>query len=376
MIRIFVLSLISIFIFVSGCSEQVKQTETDTHTSQHVATEEVESELTVHYINVGQADATLFQYTDSVDDYTILYDTGDWKSDDVIQYLKDQSIDNIDLIVISHPDADHMGQLSEIVQNYDVEEVWMSGNESSSDVFQRGIETVLTSDAAYDEPRAGEEFSIGPMDIAVLHPSEITGETNEESLSLLFSYKDIELLFTGDADKDAEKQMLQTNSNIQADILHLGHHGSNTSSNATFIHEVNPKVAIFSAAADSPYGHPHEEVVSLIEEKGIELYGTASHGTIILKTDGRTYEIHTKDEHEQKQPTASDETERGNNACIDINTASLDELDTIIHIGPDRAKELVDKRPFEKLEQLTVIQGIGSSHLNDIKKEKIACIGG
>jgi len=89
-------------------------------------------------------------------------------------------VSSIDLAVASHPDADHIGQLAEIVSTFAVCEVWMSGNESSSQTFQRAIEAIPESNADYHEPRTGEEFAIGPMGITVLFSESITGKSNEE----------------------------------------------------------------------------------------------------------------------------------------------------------------------------------------------------
>src|SRR5699024_5216286 len=207
-----------------------------------------------------QADATLFQYEDKAKTYTILYDTGDWKRNDVINYLAAVNISYIDLIIISHPDADHIGQLAEIMKTYDVGEVWMSGNESTSQTFQNALEAILATDAGYEEPRAGDKTTLGPMELKVLHPDTISGKANEESLSILFTYGENSFLFTGDAGKADEKEMISRTS-LQADILQLGHHGSNTSSDPAFIKEVDPDIAIYSAGEGNSYGHPHEEVI-------------------------------------------------------------------------------------------------------------------
>src|SRR5699024_704447 len=253
-------------------------------------------DLEVHYIDAGQADATLFQYTDGDNSYTILFDTGDWNKNDVINYLDAQSVSSIDLVVVSHPHADHIGQLAKVMNTYDVGEVWSSGGESSSHTFQQAMEAVLASDADYDEPRAGDEMEIGPMDIEVLHPSSLTGDLNKDSISLRFTYGEISFVFTGDAYKEDELAMINRTETIEATILQLGHHGSNTSSDPDFIQAVDPEVAIYSAGADNAYGHPHPEVVSLIQDAGITLYGTDVHGTILVTTDGKEYDVATKED--------------------------------------------------------------------------------
>lgn len=357
------------------------------------------SELKVHYIDAGQADATLFQFSDQDDSYTILYDTGDWNKNDVVNYLKEQDISFIDLIVVSHPHADHIGQMAEIVNTYDVGEVWMSGNETSSQTFQRAIEAVLESDAEYHEPRTGESFDVGPMNIDVLHPSSLTGKLNEDSLSLLFTYGDTKFIFTGDAGKDEEVQMINRNIDINAAILRLGHHGSNTSTDSAFIEAVKPEVAIYSAGANNSYGHPHPDVVTRVQDAVVDLYGTDVHGTIIVTTDGNTYDISTnkdgtispkstesaksstsKQNTKKKEVKEDNETplEKGeaSNHCVDINAASFEEVQEIIHIGPERAQDLIDLRPYHTVDDLTNIKGIGPARIDDIKQQNTACVGG
>nr|WP_209464224.1 MBL fold metallo-hydrolase [Virgibacillus natechei] len=374
----------------SGSSDEETETASETNAEERYT--ESLTDLTVHYIDAGQADATLFQYTDQEETYNILYDTGDWNANDVVNYLGSQDISSIDLIIGTHPHADHIGQLAEIVHTYDTGEVWMSGNESTSQTFQTAIEAVLSSDADYHEPRTGEEFEIGPMKIEVLHPSSISGNLNEESVSLRFTYGDVRFLFTGDAGKSDELEMMNSEMDVQADILRLGHHGSDTSSDPAFIDAVDPSTAIYSAGATNSYGHPSASVVSLIQDAGIDLYGTDVNGTIIVTTDGNDYHIETNedgtispestgssnssDSDQSETNEANTESESTTDSCMDINDASIDEVQEITHIGPARAQDLIDLRPFDSVDDLDSINGLGPARISDIKDEGIACIGG
>src|SRR5690625_5300915 len=139
--------------------------------------------LEAHFIDVGQADATLFQFQDGGETYNILFDAGDWNRNDVVNYLKAHSISSLDLVIISHPHADHIGQLDSIMEQFSVGEVWMSGNSATSQTFQRAAEAVLNSDASYEEPRAGDVYDVGSLTLEVLHPSSLTGGLNEDSRS-------------------------------------------------------------------------------------------------------------------------------------------------------------------------------------------------
>lgn len=344
-------------------------------------------QLKVHYIDVGQGDASLLQFSDNDENYTILYDTGDWSGNEVVPYLQQQKIDFIDLVMISHPHADHIGQLKKVMENFEVGEVWMTGNTANTKVYQSAIEAVMNSDADYDEPMAGDEFDIGPLEITILHPSSLTGDVNDDSLSARFTYGNVSFIFTGDAYKSAEKQMIQRQSNIQADYLQVGHHGSSTSSDTQFVKAVQPKYAIYSAATGNSYGHPHVETIDLFEKMGIPLYGTDVHGTIIVTTDGNTSEISTEKEgtverkerkESQKKKTKKQQSpassENPSSSCIDINHASEEELQQIKHIGEARAKDVVELRPYESVDQLTRIKGIGDGRLKDILEENKACV--
>jgi competence protein ComEC len=213
---------------------------------------------------------------------------------------------------------------------------------------------------------------------------------------LKMTYGDVRFVFTGDAEQENEVEMVNSGANLKAEILHLGHHGSNTSTHPTFLNEVHPEVAIYSAGEDNSYGHPHPEVVNLIEHSGVQLYGTDVNGTIIVTTDGKDYDIKTKEEgtispfsleeglaekvpihhpaDSESNPLTNPSVNKG--SCIDINKASIEQLQEIVHIGPERAQDVVNLRHYQSVEDLSRIEGIGPSRLNDIVIEGLACVRG
>ncbi|SDL88332.1 MBL fold metallo-hydrolase [Sediminibacillus halophilus] len=342
-------------------------------------------EMQVHFIDVGQADATLFSFGS----YKILLDAGDWDNHDVVDYLHSQGISQIDIAIGTHPDADHIGQLDKVINQFEVGEVWMSGNTSTSDTYQRVMEAIDSNQAGYEEPRLGDRYDVGDLQVEVLYPASISGETNQESLAFKMSYGDIDFIFTGDAEKAQEQEMIDSAINLDAEILQLGHHGSDTSTSQTFLEAVSPELAIYSADADNQYGHPHEEVIDRVRNVGAELYGTDAHGTIMVTTDGKSYQVTTHEngeikagqsnQQEQTVEKETESTEAGQDTkgqCIDINSAGSEQLQGIIHIGAERAKDVIDLRPFQSIDELTKVSGIGPSRLNDIKGQGIACIGG
>jgi competence protein ComEC len=319
--------------------------------------------LKVHFIDVGQADATLLE----VDGYTMLIDAGDWNSTDAVDYLEEQGIEKIDIAVGTHPDSDHIGQLADVVNNFDVGEVWMSGNESTSDTFIETLEAIDSTGTDYYEPRSGDVFDLGDMKIEVLYPEEATGKANEESISFKLTYGSVRFVFTGDSGIKEEQNMIDSGMDLDAEILHLGHHGSNTSTSNAFLKAVSPELAIYSAGVDNSYGHPHAEVLAAAENAGAQVYGTDVNGTIIVETDGKTYRVATERNGVAKE---------GENRCIDLNAASSAELQEIDGIGPAFAKDIIAERPFKTVDQLMEIKGIGPGKLKAIKKQGLACVGG
>jgi competence protein ComEC len=358
------------------------------------ASEEDLNGLEVHYIDAGQADAALFTYSYEDENYNILYDSGNWNRTDVFDYLTDQGVEHLNFMIGSHPHADHIGQMDTIIENIEVEEVWMSGDETSSQTFERVIDSVINSEADYIEPRSGDTFQAGPLEIEILNPETLSGDVHEGSLAAMFTYGGTRFLFTGDAETHTESAMISRGHELKADVLQLGHHGSNTSTSEEFLEAVEPRIAVVSAGQDSQYGHPHEEVIDRVNNSGADIYGTPVHGTIIAASDGETLEITTgstgdvaaQDNSSGNEASSSpsnnsaDQNSSENNPdadtgdCVNINSASLTELQDIHQVGPARAEDIVDLRPFSNVRDLTRVSGIGEGHIAEILEEEIACV--
>lgn len=243
--------------------------------------------LTIHFIDAGQGDATLIEGPD----FTILIDAGRHDDERVIRYLNSTRVDHLDLLIGTHPHSDHIGQFSQILNRYPVDEVWMSGELHTTYTFERALDAILASDAAYREPRAGERYEVGSATLDVFHPAELIGDLNNGSIVVKLTFSELSVLFMGDAELPAELEILNRHHPVQADILKIGHHGSSSSSSIPFIEEVNPQAAIYSAGRDNTYGHPHFEVISRLLDRDIGVYGTDRNGTMRLFSDGQTYTL-------------------------------------------------------------------------------------
>ena len=330
----------------------------------------VAAEMSIHYLDVGQGDATAVTGPGGC---TILIDAGRHDRDDILPHLESLGIDSLDLLIGTHPHADHIGQFDRVLTALPVDEVWLSGYEHTTQTFERALDAILDSDAEFHEPRAGEEHSCGMLEVTVLHPEEPLSDIHD-NIAVRISYEEFAAVFTGDAETTHEQEMIERGEGLDADVLQLGHHGSRTSTSDAFLEAVSPSTAIYSAAEDNQYGHPRGEVVDRIHRNDIELIGTDAHGTITVASDGRGFTLTTEtdaaiEEHEL-------EPEDGEQ-CVDINSASIDALTGIVHIGEARAKEIVDVRdaaPFEQLQELTRIDGLGPARVDDIKEEGEACV--
>ncbi|MED4128514.1 MBL fold metallo-hydrolase [Shouchella miscanthi] len=315
--------------------------------------------LAVHYIDVGQAEATLITWEQDEQAFNMLIDTGDWNDQTTVEYLHEQGIEELDLVVGTHPHADHIGQMADVINEFTVLEAWMSGDETDTLVFERTLDAVLEHEVDYHEPRAGEQVEIGDVTIDVLHPETLNGDLNNGSIVMKLTYGEVSFLFTGDVELQGEEDMLDRGQHLQATVLSMPHHGSNTSSSEPFIEAVQPSYAIYSAGVDNAYDHPGEEALEVVRGTGATIYGTDEVGTIIVSTDGTTVAI---------------QSEREEADCVNINRASVKELEQIAEIGPSRAQQIVDLRPFAALDELTDVDGIGEARLKTIKEEGIACV--
>lgn len=345
-------------------------------------------ELVVHFLDVGQGDATLLQGPG----FTILIDAGRHDRADVVPHLEAIGVETIDLFIGTHPHSDHIGQCAAVLRRFPVREVWLTGHEHTTLTYERCLDAILDSEAGYREPRAGETVTLGGARLEVVHPAQLTGDLNNDSIAVRFVYGDVVILFTGDAEAGAETAMVERGLPLQADILHMGHHGSRTSSTEGFLAVVGPRVAIYSAGRDNSYGHPHQEALARVAAVAAFVYGTDVNGTVRVQTDGSTYQVvperggpvgATSDLSDAGEPAAT-ETGTGSPsepalgaACmpgqIDINTASAQELTGLIHVGPVLAERIVALRPFASVADLVQVPGIGASRLADIEAQGMAC---
>lgn len=240
--------------------------------------------LRVHYIDVGQGDATLLQYGDAA----MLIDAGDESKGTAVQYyLREQGVERLDYLVLTHPDADHIGGAAVIVTKFDTDTVWMADCEKESRTYEKLLDALAYRGMEWETPAAGETYELGEARVTVLGPLEHYEESNNNSLILRVQYGDRSFLFAGDAESEAELALLESGADLQADVYMAAHHGSRDASAEEFLDAVKPQAAVISCGADNDYGHPHREVLERLQKRDIAVYRTDELGSILAVTDGR-----------------------------------------------------------------------------------------
>lgn len=244
-------------------------------------------EIKVHFVDVGQADAAYLQLPDHND---ILIDGGNANDGPtIVRYLQAQGVDDVELIIASHPDEDHIGGLADVFNAFRVEKVIDNGIAKKTSTYTTYWEKVDLEDCDY-EVNNYQTISWGGADLQILTGYRPNLEEDNASVIARLDTGNIEFLFTGDAGFTAEG-LLQ--GDISAEILKVAHHGSYTSTGVSFLSRVAPKVAVISVGAGNTYGHPYPAVLSRIQAKGAAVHRTDLDGNIVIRTDGNNYSVST-----------------------------------------------------------------------------------
>ena len=245
-----------------------------------------DGELSVHFLDVDQGDSILIIAPNGE---SMLIDTSISKMDDVIiEYLRSVGIKKLDYLVLTHPDGDHIGSATKILEQIGANAVYMTDKIHTTKTFEKLIQTIERLDITLKIPKLNDVIKLGSANFTVLGPVEKTDNNNEMSIVLRLDYGEISFMFTGDAGAESENLMLNKHPSgaFKAQVLKLGHHGSSSSSTKEFLLAVEPSYAIISCGKDNSYGHPHREVVALLKELNIPSYITHECGNIIFTTDG------------------------------------------------------------------------------------------
>jgi len=338
------------------------------------------STLTLEMLDVGQGDSLLIRTGGGK---TVLIDAGE-KKNDVAKMLTARKVTLLDMVVATHPHADHIGGMEAVLRGFEVKVYVDNGLPHTTNTYEGVMKAVEEKDITYRTAKAGQVYKLGSdAELEVLWPGEkeLSGtrsDLNSNSVVLRLTHNKVCMLLTGDAEEPTEQAMIE-NGLKQCDILKVAHHGGNHSSSEAFLESLKPKTAIISVGTGNSYGHPGDETMARLKDFGVDIYRTDLSGTLQLISDGKTVQIVEGVQPASDEIASADLTaQAAEGGLIDINTASSSELTELPGIGPTKADAIVEYRknsgPFKNVDDLANVKGIGAKTVDKLRSK--ATVGG
>jgi beta-lactamase superfamily II metal-dependent hydrolase len=250
--------------------------------------------MTIHFIDVAQGDAIFIDYGE----YEILIDAGVRKYGKIVSdYIRPMVDGPIELVIATHPDADHIAGLIDVISEFDIDTIYYNGEIKDTATYREFYNVASTkNNCELIVPEASTIKIDDFVSLQIIPPIKKYSDTNENSIVAKLTYGDISVLFTGDMEKNSEKDLMS--SFTKANVLKAAHHGSRTSSTAAFLNIIKPEYVIILCGKDktdgNSYSHPHTTALERYLNLGAIVYGTYRDGTIIMETDGKAYSFSAK----------------------------------------------------------------------------------
>lgn len=286
--------------------------------------------MKVHFIDVGQGDSILIESNGSY----LLIDAGENnKGNIVVDYLKSVGVTQLDYVIGTHPHSDHIGGLDTVLNNFTTDKVIMPNVAHNTATFEDVLTAISKQGLKITKPVVGTEYQLGEATFTIIGPnSKEYDDLNDYSVGVKLTHGDMSFVFTGDSDSLAEGEMVSNGLDISAGVLKLAHHGSRYSNTDAFLNSVSPSIAVITVGEGNSYGHPHQEVLDAMKERGITVYRTDLSGTIIAVSDGKDVTFNVKstedayineasdNEDSVESPSTGNNSNTGNNSSTGNNT--------------------------------------------------------
>ena len=269
-----------------------------------IAASAFEPGFSVFFLDVGQSDATLIV----CDGAAMLIDGGNPSDSSLIySFLQRHGITHLEYIVASHAHADHVGGLSGALNFATVGIALSPVTEYDTRAFESFVRYLDAQGVSITVPNHGDTFMLGSAHVQIVGPINESSNPNNMSIVMRVTYGETSFLFTGDAERALEQDILEAGYDISATVLSVGHHGSDTSTTYPFLREIMPIYAVISCGRDNQYGHPHDNLLSRLRDADVTVFRTDMQGTIIAVSDGRTVSFTTeRNADAQTNPTQHD----------------------------------------------------------------------
>lgn len=301
------------------------------------------SELTVHFMDVGQGDAILLACGGEY----MLIDAGDNSQGTAVQnYLSKQGVKTLKYVVGTHPDADHIGGMDVVLYKFNCNTVMMLDVEGDTATYRDVLDTMKEKGYRNTVPKEGDSYTLGDARFMIAGPDREYEDTNNNSIVIRMTHGENSFLFTGDMEEEAENDILRGKVSLKTDVLKVGHHGSRSSSSEAFLEAVSPSYAVISCGEDNSYGHPHAQTLNALRKMGVQVFRTDEQGTVIASSDGSkiTWNCAPSDtwqagESTQSQNTQNQDTPKIENS-IPADTSAAGVPSTDSYIGNRRNHKL------------------------------------
>lgn len=237
--------------------------------------------FSVSFIDVGQADSVLIRNGN----YNMLIDAGNNEDGEkLVNYFKSLGIEEFTYVFATHPHEDHIGGMDDIINNFKIDNYYMSNKLSTTKTFMDVLDALDGRNLKYTVPNKGDTLKFGDANIKVIYPGDDKSNINDSSIVLKITYGKNSFLLTGDATSNVERKIY--NEDIKSDVLKVAHHGSSYSSTDVFLDKVKPYYAVISVGKNNIYNHPSNKTLEKLNKRNIKVYRTDLDGTIVFISDG------------------------------------------------------------------------------------------
>ena len=241
----------------------------------------VKENFSVSFIDVGQADSVLIRNGN----YNMLIDAGNNEDGEkLVNYFKSLGIEEFTYVFATHPHEDHIGGMDDIINNFKIDNYYMSNKLSTTKTFMDVLDALDGRNLKYTVPNKGDTLKLGDANIKVIYPGDDKSNINDSSIVLKITYGKNSFLLTGDATSNVERKIY--NEDIKSDVLKVAHHGSSYSSIDVFLDKVKPYYAVISVGKNNIYNHPSNKTLEKLNKRNIKVYRTDLDGTIVFISDG------------------------------------------------------------------------------------------